>query len=86
VLKQVVSGLNEISAAGCSLLGYKEIKDLYHHGYAGTLKLVMEALLNNEATGEARVLLSSAKLWWRCASPTASCGRSRWATRCASWR
>ena len=54
VLKQVVSGLNESSAAGCSLLGYKEIKDLYHHGYAGTLKLVMEALLNGEATGEAR--------------------------------
>ena len=62
VLKQVVSGLNESSAAGCSLLGYKEIKDLYHHGYAGTLKLVMEALLNGEATGEARALLSSAKL------------------------
>ena len=33
VLKQVVSGLNESSAAGCSLLGYKEIKDPYHHGY-----------------------------------------------------
>ena len=37
----------------------------------------MEALLNGEATGEARVLLSSVKLWWRCASPTASCAADR---------
>ena len=42
--------------------GYKELKDLYHHGYAGSLKSVIEALLNGEVTGEARVLLSSAKL------------------------
>jgi hypothetical protein len=43
-------------------VGYKELKDLYHHGYAGSLQSVMEALLNGKVTGEARVLLSSAKL------------------------
>ena len=62
MLKQVVSGLNESSAAGCSLLGYKEIKDLYHHGHGDTLKEVMEVLLNGELSGDARALLSSAKL------------------------
>ena len=50
VLKQVVCAHNESSAPGCSLVGYKELKDLYHHGYAGSLKLMAEALLNGEAT------------------------------------
>ena len=38
MLKQVVCALKESSAPGCSLVGYKELKDLYHHGYAGSLK------------------------------------------------
>ena len=33
MLKQVVCALKESSAPGCSLVGYKELKDLYHHGY-----------------------------------------------------
>ena len=36
VLKQVVCALKESSAPGCSLVGYKELKDLYHHMPAHT--------------------------------------------------
>ena len=57
----IISRLTQWGATLVIQLRERE-RDLFHHGYAGTLKLVMEALLNGEATGEARVLLSSAKL------------------------